>query len=192
MKRTIGFLLAAALAVTGLTACMGDDNSSARGERRAAALVSAGAQSAAKMQLTIDGITPTGQAIEVLSYSWGVEASGGVAQFADLHITKTMDETSPLLFDNLARGRIIARAELKLYTDPGGRGLINYATFMLEQVLVKSVQNAGSAQAEALPTEEVSLAYARIREETRLPLDANGNQGPRVVFGWDIAARRIW
>ncbi len=192
MRRTLWLALCAAFALTALTACMSDDNESARGEGRAAALVAVGPNSPAEIQLTIDGVTPAGQAIEVLSYSWGVEyGASGVPSFNDLKIAKTIDDSSPKLFEALALGRSNPRAELRLYKSFSGRPSVNYATFQLETVLVKSVHNAGNGQSESIPTEEVALAYTRIRQTLRTP-DAAGNQGTPVQFGWDLGGRRPW
>ncbi len=191
MRRIVGFGLAAALAVVGLTACMSDDSSSTRGERRAAALVAAGDRGGARVQLTLETLTPPGQAIEVLDYAWGVSAAGGAAQFEDLTIKKTMDEVSPKLFEALAIGRATPRGELRLYKTTD-RGAVNYATYFLEQVLIKSLQHSGDGSGEGHPQEQVSLAYGRIRLETKLPVDDQGNLGPPVRFGWDLGGRRPW
>ena len=72
MRRPIWLALLAVFALTVLTACMSDSDESARGENRAAALVAVG--QSAKAQLTIDGVTPAGQAIVAESYSWGGQA----------------------------------------------------------------------------------------------------------------------
>ena len=190
MRRTIWLALFAAFALTVLTACMSDSDESARGENRAAALVAIG-QSGATAQLTIDGVTPAGQAIEVESHSWGGQAPGGTgaAQFRELSITKTMDETSPKLFESLATGRLAPTAVLKLYSTPGGGQPVNYATYTLDRALIVSYSTSGDAN--DAPREEVTLAYNKIRQETRMP-DQNGNQGNPVRFGWDLVARRPW
>lgn len=189
MIRTIWLALSAVFALTALTACMSDDNEATRGEGRAAALVAIGPQSS-EMQLTIEGVTPTGQAIEVLSYSWGLEGpAGGLPSFNNLNITKTIDDSSPKLFEAMATGRSIPRAELKLYISVGGRAPVNYATYLLEPASVRSVHNAGAAQGAAVPMEELALSYGKVRQTLRTP-DASGNQTTPVQFGWDLAARR--
>lgn len=190
MRRTIWLALFAAFALTALTACMSDDNESARGERRAAALVEAGPVGGAPIQLTVQGITPAGQAIEVLSYSWGVEVpgAGGTAQFGTLQVQKTIDETSPRLLEFVTRSTNIQRADLKLYLTTDSGESFNYLTYNLEQVSVKSIQLSASGDARA--REEVTFGYRRIREETRI--DGRGGEGPAVQFGWDIALGRPW
>ena len=192
MRRVSGIVLAAALAVVGLTACSGGDgDGSARGERRSAALVEIGERSAAEIQLTLDQITPTGQAIEARSFSWSLERPASQAVFNTFNISKTLDETSPKLFDYLASGRLIQTGVLKLWMDDGQGSRINYATYTMDRLVVRSVSKSGQAQGQGLPIEEVSFSYLRIREETQVP-DAGGRQGPPVQFGWDIPLQRPW
>ena len=111
-------------------------------------------QRVAEIQLTIDGVTPAGQAIEVLSYSWGVEyGARGVPSFNDLKIAKTIDDSSPKLFEALAPGREHSEGRAEALQELQRRPSVNYATFLLEPALVKSVQNAGNGQSESMPTE---------------------------------------
>jgi type VI secretion system secreted protein Hcp len=52
-------------------------------------------------------------------------------------------------------------------------------------VIVTSYQNGGSSAADAAPTDQVGLNFARIRV-TYQPFNADGSKGVAVEAGWDI------
>ena len=187
MRRTLSWAMVAALAVTGLTACsVGDDGTASR-VGRAAALVNAGPLASARMQLTIAGLTPEAKAIEVISYSWGVE-TGRPVGFSNLTITKTMDETSPLLFRGAATAARYTNAELKLTLGNNSGQQAQYLTYALENVLVKSVQPGVERSGTAtLHVEDVVLAYETILEV--VTANHEGSITP-VRFGWDLGEAR--
>jgi type VI secretion system secreted protein Hcp len=198
MKRMIGLTLAAALAMTGLTACMSDDNGSASNERRVAALGVEGQPSAAEeYQLVIDGLTPLGEAIQVESFSWGATnpssfgsagATTGKVSLKDLHFTKKLDKASPLLYKGIATGTIHKTATLKLYktSAAGGKPQV-YMTYEMSNVLISSLQQGGGG---GVPNEEVGLAYSKMTHISTELDEKSGAPGPAVKFGWDIVANR--
>jgi type VI secretion system Hcp family effector len=162
MKRILGLALVAGLALTGLTACMGDDDGdgNAAERRRSAALVSTSTERSGR-ELVITGLTPSGQAIEVESFSWGLTNPGGVTpQTEALNITKHLDEVSPLLVKGAAEGKPFTSAVLTLSRSHDDR-IETYATYELSGVQIVSVQQAqGGAD---FPTESVSLKYTSLK-----------------------------
>ena len=184
MRRILGLLLLAAVAGVGLTACMGDDEGSAREQRRAAALVQS-AGGSADMELTIAGLTPAGVAIQVDSFSWGLtNSAGAAARFDELHIVKKLDETSPLLYKGAALGTAYASAALKLYKVPAGGKPVSYATYDLTNVLITRVEYGGGGN--AVPSEQVSLNFQAMKL-TSAALNVDGTLGAPVSFGYDAA-----
>ncbi len=163
MKRILGLALVAGLALTGLTACMGDDDGGSAAERRrSAALVDTAAGNRARGELTIAGLTAVGQAIEVESFSWGITNPTGTApQVEALNITKFMDEASPLLFRGVSQGTAYTSAVLKLSKFLADT-TTTYATYELTGVQITSLQKA--SQTDQIPIESVSLKFASLKE----------------------------
>jgi type VI secretion system secreted protein Hcp len=182
-------VLVALPAVIGLVAIRGgDDGSSAR---RAAALVQEGSASAA-YQLAVNGITQTGEVIDVNAYSWGVKGapaatagtSTGRAQFGNLEITKKLDETSPLFVKAAAQGQNLPSAVLTLFQAGGGP---DYAKYTLTNVHVDNVQHGGNA--DNIPTEQISLTYGKLTVEVA-SIEASGKLGNKTMFSYDVAAAK--
>jgi type VI secretion system secreted protein Hcp len=184
--------LIATPAVIGLVALRGDDGSSSAA-RRAGALVQVGAKGGgAGYQLVIPPITPSGQAIEVQSFSWGVRNAGGTtysgatagkAQFNDLVIVKQIDQTSALFAQHVANGKHLQSAVLTLFKATSA-GPVEYAKYTLTDVLVGSATHSGNA--DAVPTEEVSLNYATIKADVST-VNSAGTKTGIEQFSWNLA-----
>src|SRR4051794_13772520 len=84
--------------------------------------------------------------IEVLSFSWGMTQSGGIASgggsgagrasFQDLHFIQKTQASSPKLLDACARGEHIKEALLTFIKGEGAQGGTEYLKIKLEEVLV--------------------------------------------------------
>lgn len=185
-------VLIAIPALIGLVALRGDDDSSSSA-RRAAALVPAGLKSGAGYQLVIPGVTPSGQAIEVHSFSWGVKnASGttysggttaGKAQFNDIVFTKQIDQTSAMLAQACANGKHYPSAVLTLLKS-SPNGPVEYAKYTLTDVLIGAVEHSGSAS--EVPMESISLNYVSIKSDLST-VDNSGTKTGTGLFSWNIA-----
>jgi len=125
--------------------------------------------------LIIDGVsgpsTSKTNAIDVLSFSWGVsqtavygagasgkEAKAGRADFSNLTVMKVLDKTSPLLSDHCATGDILKKVEL-IYDKPVKDEQQDYFKIELTDALITSVQLSGSNEN---PTESVSFAFQKV------------------------------
>jgi len=182
-------VLVATPAVLGLVLVRGDDSSS----RRAAALVSVGTGG---YELVVSGLTPSGEAADVLSYSWGASSNAtfgstgyttGKAQFEVLQITKKVDIASPNFGKAVATGTHYPSATLTLYSG-GSEGAkpTAYMIYKMTDVLITGVQHGGSAN--DMPTEQVSLNYAKL-EVTHKEL-ADGTVKRQTLFAYDLAAAK--
>jgi type VI secretion system secreted protein Hcp len=177
-------VLVATPAVLGLVLVRGDDSSS----RRSAALVAVG--SGGGYELVVSGLTPSGEAADVLSYSWGASSNAslsstgyttGRAQFEALQITKKVDIASPNFGKAVATGTHYPSATLTLYS--GSEKPTAYMIYKMTDVLITGVQHGGSAN--DMPTEQVSLNYAKL-EVTHKEL-AEGTVKRQTLFSYDLA-----
>jgi type VI secretion system secreted protein Hcp len=108
------------------------------------------------------------------------------AAFKDISITKRVDKASPKLFLACAGGTNIAEVELVLRY-PGGTNQVEYLEIKLQDVIVSSVKAAGTATSgDALPLEEVSFNYAKIRMTYQAVDESGAPSGPPVIGSWDI------
>lgn len=134
--------------------------------------------------------------IEVLSWSFGATQTGahasgggggaGKVSMQDFHFSARVNKASPLLFHRCATGQHIKQA--KLYVRKAGDRPEDYLKVTLEDVLVSSYQT-GASQGAPVPTDEVSLNFAKIEYEYR-PLRADGTLGDPVRVRYDVKAGR--
>jgi type VI secretion system secreted protein Hcp len=152
--------------------------------------------------LEIDGIKGEStdakhkEQLDIESFSWGATNAGSFSQatgvgggtgkvnFQDLHCTKQVDKSSPLLAKACATGQHIKQALLTVRKAGGQQQ--EYYTVKMTDVLISSFQSGGSAHAEnIIPLEQFSLNFAKI-EFNYAPQDAKGNLGSKVVFLYDL------
>lgn len=161
---TAALVLIAIPALIGLVALRGDDSSSSA--RRAAALIQAGTTGGFELQ--VDGLAlPAGMVIDVESWSWGVANSqtfttAGKAQFSELNIVKTVDETSPNAFTGTATGKHYPKAVLTCRK--AGEKPVEYMVITMEDVFISAVQWSGS-KGGGVPMENISLNFAKVSIE---------------------------
>ncbi len=131
-------------------------------------------------------------AIDVESFSWGVSntavvggggGGAGKASFQDIHFSKRLDKSSPVLALACASGTHIKSA--KLFVRKSG-GSDDYYVITLTDVLVSSI-SVGGGSGDTPPTESVSFNFTKI-EWRYVPTDSDGSPGTPVESGWDIAS----
>jgi type VI secretion system secreted protein Hcp len=137
--------------------------------------------------------------IEIESFSWGATNQGSFAQspgagggagkvnFQDLHFTKLVDKSSPLLGQACATGEHIKEAELSVRKQGGTQQ--DYYKIKLTDVLISSYQSGGSNGSSVVPTDQFSINFAKI-EYSLQPQDAKGNVGAPTKMGWDLKANK--
>lgn len=117
--------------------------------------------------------------IDVLSYSLGAArdatAKNKPACPRDIAFVKYLDRASPLLFANAVSGMAIPSATLT--ARKAGEGQRDFLIITLKDVIVTSVQNAGSTDA---PVEQVSLGYGSLTLQYK-PQKPDGSLGDPVV-----------
>jgi type VI secretion system secreted protein Hcp len=121
--------------------------------------------------------------IEIESFQWGVgrgigSATGGAGagktSFQTFKITKTLDKSSPLLLGAATSGKHIKEADL-LFAHKAGGKQTDYLEIKLENVLISSVQDGGSAK--GAPQENVTFSFQKAEE---IYLGANGKSQGKV------------
>jgi type VI secretion system secreted protein Hcp len=202
MKRFFGVALAAALALIGLTACMGDDDGgSAQSQRRTAALGASGS-TGQEYQMTFESqpgmavVHPAGQAINVVDFSWGAEnpttigtatggAGAGKVKFNEFTIKKTVDTASPNFFKNLAAGAHYKKATLSVRKPDAKEP---YYEIRLDTVFTTKIDNSGSNP--DVPEETITFVYGKMETVARGGKEG-GSEAP-VQQGWDQIANKSY
>lgn len=138
--------------------------------------------------------------IECTSAQWGVmqpksatasTAGGHTAERCDLRsisVTKLADLASPLLMQNCASGRTLAKARIEFMRADGQGERIRYYEVELENVLIGSVNQ--SVHEGDILQDSVSLKFSKARwkyTQQRVLGGAGGN----TSGGWDLASNRI-
>jgi type VI secretion system secreted protein Hcp len=128
--------------------------------------------------------------IDIQSWSWGATQTGSMAagggggagkvSMQDFSFTKSIDKSSPKLFEALATGKHLKEVKLTLR----GSSSVEYLTITLTDVLVSSYSTGGSS-GDDRPTESVSLNFAQIKM-SYVEQDASGKAGAATEFGWDL------
>jgi len=153
--------------------------------------------------LEIDGIKGESKddkhpdTIEISSFSWGASNSGSFASgtgggagkvaFTDIHFTSSVNKASPELAQACANGRHFKKAQL--YVRKQGDQQQDYYVIVLEDFLVSSYQSGGSEGSNAVPTDQFSLNFAKIRFEYKMQKD-DGSLEPPVTGSWNLKTNK--
>lgn len=136
--------------------------------------------------------------IEVESFSWGLTQTGtfgagggggaGKVQFQDFHFNGGISKASPQLFLKCATGAHIKSA-LFLGVREGIKGEgSEFLKVELTDVLISSYQTGGSAGSDSLPTEQVSLNFAKIEYSVASQKATGAVEW--TTAGWDLKANK--
>jgi type VI secretion system secreted protein Hcp len=128
--------------------------------------------------------------IDIESWSWGATQTGSMAagggggagkvSMQDFSFTKSIDKSSPKLFEALATGKHLKEVKLTLR----GSSAVEYLTITLTDVMVTSYSTGGSSSDDR-PMESLSLNFAQIKM-SYVEQDASGRAGAATEFGWDL------
>ena len=120
----------------------------------------------------------------------GTGGGGGAGKVSiqDFQFTMQLNRASPALMKACATGQHIKEATLS--ARKAGKGQQEYLTFKFRDVLVSSFQSAGTEEL-AVPTDSVSLAFAKIEVEYK-PEKADGSLGSAVEFRYDLKANKTF
>ena len=131
--------------------------------------------------------------IDVYSWSWGATQSGthasgggggaGKVSMQDFHFVMTVNKASPKLMLACANGQHFPKALLTCRK--AGKDQQEYLKVTLSDLLVSSYQTGGSQTGSILPTDQISLNFAKIEVEYK-EQKPDGSLGGTVKTGYDV------
>jgi len=131
--------------------------------------------------------------IDVESWSWGATQLGntgggggggaGKVSIQDFNFVARTSKASPVLFLRCATGQHIKEAVLTGRKSGGQQS--EFLTLTMTDVLVSSYQIAGSEAAEAVPMDQVSLNFTKIKFEYKMQTASGGLDAP-ITSTWDV------
>jgi type VI secretion system secreted protein Hcp len=149
--------------------------------------------------LKIDGIEGESQdgkhkgEIDVLSWSWGETQTGthaggggggaGKVVMQDFHFVMNVNKATPKLILACASGEHIPKAVLTCRK--AGKEQQEFLKYTFSDLLVSSYQPGGSGSGDIVPTEQVSVNYAKMEVEYK-EQKTDGSLGGAVKSGWDL------
>jgi type VI secretion system secreted protein Hcp len=131
--------------------------------------------------------------IDVQAWSWGETnaippggpgggGGAGKVQMQDFNFSAATSKASPNLMLACASGKHFKSAVLT--ARKSGKAQVEFLTFSLSDVLVSSYQ-AGGAEGEVVPTDAVSLNFAKVQMEYKQQ-KPDGSLGASTKTGWDV------
>jgi type VI secretion system secreted protein Hcp len=136
-------------------------------------------------------------AIDLESWSWGEAQSGthgsgggggaGKAVAQDFHFVMKVNSASPQIMLACATGEHIKKAEL--VCRKAGKEQHEFFTVTMSDLLVSSYQTGGSGHSDIVPTEQISLNFAKI-EFSYKPQKPDGSLDAAVKGGYDFKANK--
>lgn len=153
--------------------------------------------------LKIDGIEGESQdhkhkgEIDVESWSWGESQSGthsggggggaGKVSMQDFHFVMKINKSTPKLLLACATGQHIAKAVL--VCRKAGTDQQEFLKVTFSDLLVSSYQTGGSSHGDIVPTDQISLNFAKIEFEYK-EQKPDGTLGGTVKAGYDLKANK--
>lgn len=136
--------------------------------------------------------------IEILSFNQGVTQpvssasrtggrTGGRADFSPFCFSKVMDKATPDLNKFCAQGTHIATVNVELCLASEEKHV--FMKYELSDVIIQSVTVGGSQQDESRPTEDVCMAFGKIKWEYT-PIDQTGKGAAAAKAEWDLEANK--
>jgi len=131
--------------------------------------------------------------IDLESWSWGESQSGthsagggggaGKVAMQDFHFVMKINKASPKLFLICANGQHIKKAVLTCRK--AGKDQQEFLKIEFTDLLVSSYQTGGSGHSDILPTDQISMNFAKIEFTYKMQLP-DGTLGGPVQAGWDL------
>jgi type VI secretion system secreted protein Hcp len=133
-------------------------------------------------------------AIECLSYSHGVsiqvtgdtsnsERTSGKPNHQDFHLTKYVDQASPLLNQNCCMGQNLGVATITVGRNDTG-AFLPILIYTLQNTVISSVSVGGGGGDK--PVETLSLNYSAIQWQYTVQNETGGKEG-QVPGAWNVA-----
>jgi type VI secretion system secreted protein Hcp len=153
--------------------------------------------------LKLDGIEGESQdhkhkgEIDLESWSWGASQSGtshggggggaGKVSMQDFHFVMKINKASPKLMLACSGGDHIKKATL--ICRKAGTQQQEFLKIDFTDLLVSSYQTGGSGHSDIVPTDQISLNFAKIEIEYK-EQKPDGTLGGAVKAGWDVKSNQ--
>jgi len=135
--------------------------------------------------------------IDVQSWSWGESQGGatgtgagraaGKVSMQDFHFVMQNNKASPKLMLACATGEHIGEAVLTCRK--AGKDQQEFLIVKFSDVLVSSFQTGGSGSSDIVPTDQISLNFAKIEFQYK-EQKADGTLGAAVSAGYDVTQNK--
>ena len=135
--------------------------------------------------------------IQLESWSWGESNAGshshgsgggaGKVQMQDFNFVMKMNKASAQLFLACASGKHLK--EGLLTCRKAGEKQQEFLTIKFTDLIVSSYQTGGSAHSDVIPTDQISVNFAKIHLEYKVQNPA-GTLGAGATAGWDVQANQ--
>ena len=135
--------------------------------------------------------------IDLESFSWGETQTGshafgggggaGKVQMQDFHFVMKANKASPKLMLACAEGEHLKKGVLTCRK--AGKEQQEFLKIILSDVLVSSYHTGGSGSGGVVPTDQISLNYAKIEYEYK-DQKADGTLGGTTKVGYDVKAMK--
>jgi type VI secretion system secreted protein Hcp len=149
--------------------------------------------------LKIDGIDGEAQdskhknEIDIESWSFGATNSGtmssaggggaGKVKFDDFHFVMKVNKSSPKLMLACASGEHIKKAVLTCRK--AGKDQQEFLKYTFSDCIVSSFQQGGSSEGQIIPTDQITLNFAKIEKEYKAQKQ-DGTLDGAIKSGWDL------
>ena len=131
--------------------------------------------------------------IDLESWSWGASQGGthssgggggaGKVHMQDFHFVMKCNKASPKLMLACASGQHIKKAVLTCRK--AGTTQQEFMKVTFSDLLVSSYQTGGSGHGDVIPTDQISLNFAKIELEYK-EQKTDGSLGGATTAGWDL------
>jgi type VI secretion system secreted protein Hcp len=131
--------------------------------------------------------------IDLESWSWGETQAGtshtgggggaGKVSMQDFHFVMKVNKSSPKLMLACANGEHIKSATL--VCRKAGKEQQEFLKIKFSDLLISSFQTGGTAHADVIPTDQISLNFTKIEYEYK-EQKADGSLGGPVKAGYDV------
>jgi type VI secretion system secreted protein Hcp len=135
--------------------------------------------------------------IDVESFSWGETQSGthaagggggaGKVSMQDFHFVMSVNKASPKLLLACATGEHFTKAVLTCRK--AGKEQQEFMKITMSDLLVSSFQTGGSGHGDIVPTDQISLNFAKIEYEYK-EQKPDGTLGGATKAGYDVKANK--
>ncbi len=121
------------------------------------------------------------------SFSSGGGGGAGKVAMQDFHFVKKVDKASAKLLASCATGEHIKNATLTCRK--AGKDQQEFLKIVLTDTMVTSFQDGGSAGADIVPVDQISINFSKIEFKYK-EQKPDGTLGGEIVGGWDVKTNK--